>query len=125
MIKTTLSFQVYLPESLGWIENPLVRIRIRMHEKWKELKPISAEHIGRYESLCGQEWPRIFRDDNTEISEYKNFEASVFYFSVKVPRNVVIHGEYFLTFTSWKGNVSTDYHTEKKHFLVADKFSCW
>lgn len=119
-----LSFQVYLPESLGLIYNPYAHVRINMRKKWIELKPIPAGHVSRYQSLCGQEWLRIFKDGK-EIFEYdEKLKTSVFYFSVKVLRDEPINGEFFLTFDCWKKENLTSYYTETKHFKVTHKFIC-
>ena len=111
----TTAFQVYLPEDLGIIDNVLAHVQIGD----ENIDVTTIWHTGRYVSITGSEWSRVFCDDNTEITEYKTLKSCSFSFPIEIWD--FIEGSFYLTFTTWKNGISTFCHTERYFFQKIDK----
>ncbi len=110
------AFQVYLPEDLGIIDNVLAHIQIG--DEKREVTTIW--HTGRYISMNGTEWSKIFCDnDNHQITEYQTLKSCSFAFPIEIWD--LIEGSFYLTFTAWKDENLTFYHTGKYFFRKSDK----
>lgn len=109
------AFQFYLPEDLGFIDNISVHLQIG-HEISEETK---IWHIGRYVSINGNEWEKVFNNANEEITQYHTLKSSSFSFPIEIWD--YIEGSFYVTFTGCKDGIVTPYHTEKTFFKKIDK----
>lgn len=111
----TTAFQIYLPEDLGIIDNVSAHIQIG-----GENTNTKAHHIVRYISRKGTEWSRVFRDDSgIEVTKYDTLKSSTFIFPIEIWD--LIDGTFYLTFTAYKDEILTFYHTQIHSFQKTDK----
>ncbi len=110
------AFQIYLPEDLGIIDNVLAHVQIGN----ETIDVTTIWHEGRYLSMTGIEWSRVFRDDNNfEITKYQTLKTCSIAFPIEIWD--LVEGFFYLTFTGWKNENLTFYHTEKHFFKKSDK----
>lgn len=109
------AFQVHLPQDLGFIENVSAHLQIGD----KDLEVTKIWYVGRYISVTGNEWSKVFNDDNEEFRDYHTLKSHTFAFPIEIWD--LIEGTFYLTFTATKDEVVTSYHTEKFFFRKSDK----
>lgn len=110
------AFQVYLPQDLGNIDNVLAHVQIGD----ENIDVTTIWHTGRYISIAGWEWSRVFRDDNKqEITGHRTLKSCSLAFPIEIWD--LIEGTFYLTFTAWKNGNPTYCHTGKYFFRKSDK----
>lgn len=118
--ETSLEFS--LPEELGFLKNVIVHIQL---EDGRNI-PIVATHELRYHST-GKEWPIIFNKFSNEPISNWNItggdepNSSMFGIIYECYDKGYLNGSFYISFTGWKYDNSTDYYTETRTFsLEAD-----
>lgn len=120
------SFQIYLCEDLGIIDNIFAHVNyVRIDYQTVEINTqIKAEHSSRYISINGSEWLKVFYlQNNVAVSNYETFKSSAFTFPMEL--GVGMEGEFYMTFTAFKNDLLTSYYTSTKHFLNSQKLKIW
>ena len=114
---TTVS--VSLPEELGIIEN----VRAIVTVNYKNIS-IDCEHFTRFHSINGSEWPKIFDDKLSTISDFnvtENTELNSSVFSGKyfLYDESYLEGDFYFTFDFYKDDIGyKNYTTNSFHFKL-------
>jgi len=114
---TTVS--VSLPEELGIIDN--VRAIITVPDKRIS---INCEHFTRFHSLDGSEWPKIFDDKLSAISDFNVIEnadlnSSMFAGKYFLYDKSYLEGDYYFVFDFYKDYIGyKNYITNSIHFKL-------